>query len=79
MFPKFYPILFNGWAFFLQQNNATSCTSELTVYKNGEMLCWDRGYNEQGTQVGSHDIRFQVSFWVMNCSTFRYIKEKPRR
>lgn len=35
----------NSW------NGATSCTSELATYKNGEIHSWDRGYNEEGTQV----------------------------
>lgn len=40
--PGGYP---NSW------NGATSCTSELTIYKNGEIHSWDRGYNEEGAQV----------------------------
>eukprot|EP00250_Pteridium_aquilinum_P008886 c18282_g1_i1 orf=176-910(+) len=35
----------NSW------NGATSCTSELAIYKNGEIHSWDRGYNEEGAQV----------------------------
>lgn len=33
------------------QNGAASCTSELAVYKDGEIHSWDRGYNEEGAQV----------------------------
>ncbi|KAL2650607.1 hypothetical protein R1flu_018735 [Riccia fluitans] len=35
----------NSW------NGATRCTSELTVYKSGEIHCWDRAYDDEGNQV----------------------------
>ncbi|KAJ7570424.1 hypothetical protein O6H91_01G119600 [Diphasiastrum complanatum] len=35
----------NSW------NGATRCTSELTIYKNGEIHCWDRAYDDEGNQV----------------------------
>eukprot|EP00246_Nothoceros_aenigmaticus_P008833 TRINITY_DN2393_c0_g1_i1.p1 TRINITY_DN2393_c0_g1~~TRINITY_DN2393_c0_g1_i1.p1 ORF type:complete len:281 (+),score=27.82 TRINITY_DN2393_c0_g1_i1:92-934(+) len=35
----------NSW------NGATRCTSELTIYRNGEIHCWDRAYDDEGTQV----------------------------
>lgn len=35
----------NSW------NGATYCTSDLKTYKNGEIHCWDRAYNEEGSQV----------------------------
>lgn len=35
----------NSW------NGAAYCTSQLTTYKNGEIHCWDRGYNDEGSQV----------------------------
>ncbi|XP_010929667.1 chromophore lyase CRL, chloroplastic isoform X1 [Elaeis guineensis] len=34
-----------------QQNGATYCTSELAIYKNGEVHTWDRGYDDEGNQV----------------------------
>ena len=48
----YFERFFFWWLYNLtQQNGAASCTSELTLYRNGEMLCWDRGYNEEGVQV----------------------------
>ena len=48
----------NGWwsAFLcihsgVLQNGASRCTSELTIYKNGEVHCWDRAYDDEGNQV----------------------------
>lgn len=35
----------NSW------NGATHCTSDLTIYKNGEVHCWDRAYDDEGNQV----------------------------
>lgn len=35
----------NSW------NGATSCSSDLVIFKDGEIHCWDRGYNEEGAQV----------------------------
>eukprot|EP00249_Psilotum_nudum_P012411 c23770_g1_i2 orf=368-856(-) len=35
----------NSW------NGAKQCTSEITVYRNGEIHCWDRGYDDEGNQV----------------------------
>lgn len=35
----------NSW------NGATHCTSELTIYRNGEIHCWDRAYDDEGNQV----------------------------
>eukprot|EP00245_Coleochaete_scutata_P007141 TRINITY_DN22242_c0_g1_i1.p1 TRINITY_DN22242_c0_g1~~TRINITY_DN22242_c0_g1_i1.p1 ORF type:complete len:294 (-),score=30.46 TRINITY_DN22242_c0_g1_i1:634-1515(-) len=35
----------NSW------NGATRCTSELTIYKGGEIHCWDRAYDDDGNQV----------------------------
>ncbi|XP_024378450.1 chromophore lyase CRL, chloroplastic [Physcomitrium patens] len=35
----------NSW------NGASRCTSELTIYKNGEVHCWDRAYDDEGNQV----------------------------
>ncbi|KAI5078587.1 hypothetical protein GOP47_0006258 [Adiantum capillus-veneris] len=35
----------NSW------NGATSCTSDLVVFKDGEIHCWDRGFNDEGAQV----------------------------
>lgn len=35
----------NSW------NGASRCTSELTIYKNGEVHCWDRAYDDDGNQV----------------------------
>lgn len=32
-------------------NGATRCASELTLFKSGELHCWDRGYNDDGLQV----------------------------
>jgi hypothetical protein len=33
------------------QNGASSCTSELTLFRNGEIHCWDRAYDDSGNQV----------------------------
>ncbi|KAF3790477.1 Chromophore lyase [Nymphaea thermarum] len=35
----------NSW------NGASYCTSELAILRNGEVHTWDRGYNDDGTQV----------------------------
>ncbi|XP_068644367.1 chromophore lyase CRL, chloroplastic [Aristolochia californica] len=35
----------NSW------NGATYCTSELAILKNNEVHTWDRGYDEEGSQV----------------------------
>ncbi|CAM6008546.1 unnamed protein product [Sphagnum balticum] len=35
----------NSW------NGATRCTSELTLYRNNEIHCWDRAYDDDGNQV----------------------------
>ncbi|CAM6040908.1 hypothetical protein BDL97_10G034900 [Sphagnum fallax] len=35
----------NSW------NGASSCTSELTLFRNGEIHCWDRAYDDSGNQV----------------------------
>lgn len=35
----------NAW------NGATTCTSELSIYKNGEVHFWDRAYDDAGKQV----------------------------
>lgn len=35
----------NSW------NGATHCTSELTIYRNGEIHCWDRAYDDERNQV----------------------------
>eukprot|EP00475_Leptophrys_vorax_P009066 TRINITY_DN15959_c0_g1_i1.p1 TRINITY_DN15959_c0_g1~~TRINITY_DN15959_c0_g1_i1.p1 ORF type:complete len:274 (+),score=5.28 TRINITY_DN15959_c0_g1_i1:181-1002(+) len=35
----------NNW------NGATRCTSELTLFRNGEVHSWDRGYTDDGVQV----------------------------
>eukprot|EP00850_Spirogloea_muscicola_P014753 SM000108S14197 [mRNA] locus=s108:118402:120459:+ [translate_table: standard] len=32
-------------------NGATRCTSELTLFKNGDVYCWDRAYDDDGNQV----------------------------
>eukprot|EP00850_Spirogloea_muscicola_P013810 SM000095S25024 [mRNA] locus=s95:532479:538278:- [translate_table: standard] len=32
-------------------NGATRCTSELTLFKNGDVHCWDRAYDDDGNQV----------------------------
>lgn len=32
-------------------NGATTSTSELTIFKSGELHVWDRGYNDDGNQV----------------------------
>lgn len=40
--PEGFP---NSW------NGASRCTSELTIYKNGEVHCWDRAYDNEGNQV----------------------------
>jgi hypothetical protein len=43
----------SNWAglVFSSQNGATKCSSELTIYKNGEVHCWDRAYDDDGNQV----------------------------
>ncbi|CAI5523427.1 unnamed protein product, partial [Closterium sp. Naga37s-1] len=38
----------NNW------NGATRCTSELTLFRSGEVHSWDRGYKDDGVQVCSH-------------------------
>lgn len=38
----------------LAQNNAAYCTSEMFVFKNNEIHLWDRGYDDDGNQVGSY-------------------------
>ncbi|GLJ44444.1 hypothetical protein SUGI_0932430 [Cryptomeria japonica] len=40
--PNGFPNLWNG---------ATHCTSELTIFRNGEIHCWDRAYDDEGNQV----------------------------
>ncbi|OAY73174.1 Chromophore lyase CRL, chloroplastic [Ananas comosus] len=35
----------NSW------NGATYCTSDVTIYKNGELHTWDKGYDDEGNQV----------------------------
>ncbi|KAG6546929.1 hypothetical protein Mapa_011545 [Marchantia paleacea] len=35
----------NSW------NGASRCTSELTIFKTGEIHCWDRAYDDEGNQV----------------------------
>lgn len=46
------------------QNGATRCASELTLFKSGELHCWDRGYNDDGVQVSQP---LQRSSWQL-CS-----------
>jgi hypothetical protein len=36
---------------YVLQNGATRCTSELTLYRNNEIHCWDRAYDDDGNQV----------------------------
>lgn len=36
---------------FSLQNGASYCTSELAVLKNNEIHTWDRGFDDEGTQV----------------------------
>lgn len=44
------------------QNGATYCTSELAILKNSEIHTWDRGYDDDGNQVGSTaSLRFSLS------------------
>lgn len=62
-----------------EQNGASRCTSELTIFKTGEIHCWDRAYDDEGNQVPFFLENFMFSFNLVNSNLERWLYKLSKR